>query len=69
MDLAATADLEAKLLQFIAVWNDVAHPFHWTPKSVARVMAEGMPAAAYNWTPACVELYLGTSRSLGAHAG
>ncbi len=69
VDLAATADLEAKLLQFIAVWNDVAHPFHWTPKSVARVMAEGMPAAAYNWTPACVELYLGTSRSLGAHAG
>ncbi len=46
VDFASTADLEAKLLQFIAEWNAVAHPFNWTTKSAANVMAEAVPAAA-----------------------
>jgi putative transposase len=46
VDFAAQADLRAKLLQFIAEWNERAHPVNWTTKSVAKVMAEAMPAAA-----------------------
>jgi transposase len=46
VDFASKADLEAKLLQFIAEWNAVAHPFNWTTKSVAKVMADTVPAAA-----------------------
>jgi transposase len=46
VDFASKADLEAKLLQFIAEWNTVAHPLNWTTKSVAKVMAEAMPTAA-----------------------
>jgi transposase len=46
VDFASTADLEAKLMQFIAEWNTGAHPFNWTTKSVAKVMADGIPAAA-----------------------
>jgi transposase len=46
VDFASKAELEAKLLQFIAEWNDVAHPFNWSTKSVAKVMAEAIPAAA-----------------------
>jgi transposase len=42
VDCASTADLQAKLAQ----WNAVAHPFNWTTKSVARVMADAVPAAA-----------------------
>jgi hypothetical protein len=38
-------DLQAKLRQFIAEWNEVAYPFNWTTKSVATVMADGAPAA------------------------
>lgn len=46
VDFASKADLEAKLLQFMAEWNTVAHPFNWTTKSVAKVMAAAVPAAA-----------------------
>jgi transposase len=46
VDFVSKADLEAKLLQFIAEWNTVAHPFNWTTKSVAKVMAEAVPPAA-----------------------
>jgi hypothetical protein len=46
VDCASTADLEAKLLPFIAEWNAVAHPVNWTTKSVAKVMAAAVPAAA-----------------------
>jgi hypothetical protein len=46
VDAASTADLQAKLMQFIVDWNTVAHPFHWTTKSVAKVMADALPAAA-----------------------
>jgi transposase len=46
VDFASKADLRAKLIQFIAEWNEVAHPFHWTTKSVAKVMADAVPVAA-----------------------
>jgi transposase len=46
VDFASTAELEAKLLQFMAEWNEVAHPFNWPTKSVAKVMADAVPAAA-----------------------
>lgn len=32
--------LQAQLHQFIAEWNQVAHPFHWTTQSFAKVMAK-----------------------------
>jgi hypothetical protein len=34
------ADLETKLLAFIAQWNTTAHPFGWTPKSFAKELAK-----------------------------
>jgi hypothetical protein len=34
------ADLEAKVLAFIAEWNLAAHPFAWKPKSFAKVLAK-----------------------------
>jgi transposase len=46
VDFASTAHLQAKLLQFIAEWNTGAHPFKWTTRSVAKVMAEATPVAA-----------------------
>jgi transposase len=45
-DFASTADLQAKLEQFIAEWNAQAHPFNWTTKSVTKVMADTVPTAA-----------------------
>jgi hypothetical protein len=42
-------DLEAKLLAFIAEWNEVAHPFKWSTKSFDKVLAkaeEELKAAA-----------------------
>jgi hypothetical protein len=27
-------------MAFIGEWNEVAHPFNWTSKSVAKVMAK-----------------------------
>jgi DDE superfamily endonuclease len=46
VDCASLADLQAKLEQFMAEWNAVAHPFNWTTKSVAKVMADVAQAAA-----------------------
>jgi hypothetical protein len=46
VDFASTADLQAKVAQCIAEWNEVAHPFQWTTKSVAKVMAEAVARAA-----------------------
>jgi transposase len=46
VDFASKADLQVKLMQFIAEWNEVAHPFNWTTKSVAKVMADAVPPAA-----------------------
>jgi transposase len=39
VDFADKAELAAKLHQFIGQWNEKAHPFNWTSKSVAKVMA------------------------------
>jgi len=39
-DFASKDDLRAKLMQFIDEYNVHAHPFKWTTKSVAKVMAK-----------------------------
>lgn len=39
-DFASKQDLRAKIEQFIAEWNLHAHPFNWSTKSVAKIMAE-----------------------------
>jgi transposase len=41
VDFASKAELAEKLQQFITQWNEQAHPFNWTGKSVAKVMAKG----------------------------
>jgi len=46
VDCASPAELQAKLELFMAEWNAAAHPFNWTTKSVAKVMADAVPAAA-----------------------
>lgn len=45
-DFADKAELAAKLQQFISQWNEQAHPFNWSKKSVAKVMAKCTSAAA-----------------------
>ncbi len=40
VDFASKAELAERLQQFIAQWNEQAHPFNWTTKSVAKVMAK-----------------------------
>src|SRR5947208_3946222 len=40
VDFASKAELAEKLQQFITQWNEQAHPFNWTKKSVAKVMAK-----------------------------
>ncbi len=45
-DLAA---LTAAILRFIAEWNSVAHPFHWTAQSFEKILAKveaALPPAA-----------------------
>lgn len=37
-NFADLADLEAKILAFIAEWNERAHPFNWTAKSFDKVL-------------------------------
>jgi transposase len=44
-DVASKEHLQAKIGQFIREWNQHAHPFNWSTKSVAKVMAE-VPAIA-----------------------
>ncbi len=39
-DFKSKNDLGTKLHQFIAEWNERAHPFNWSTKSVAKVMAD-----------------------------
>jgi transposase len=39
-DFADKAALAERLRAFIAEWNRVAHPFNWSTKSVAKVMAK-----------------------------
>ena len=44
-DFADLDHLTARLLAFVSEWNEHAHPFNWSSKSVAKVMAacEDMP--------------------------
>ena len=39
-DFASKDDLRVKIDQFIAEWNQRAHPFNWSTKSVAKIMAK-----------------------------
>jgi transposase len=39
-DFADKERLAERLMAFIRQWNEVAHPFRWTSKSVAKVMAK-----------------------------
>jgi transposase len=39
-DFADKAELAQRLKAFIAEWNEVAHPFKWTTKSVTKIMAK-----------------------------
>jgi hypothetical protein len=39
-DFASKEELAERLMAFIREWNEVAHPFNWTSKSVAKVMAK-----------------------------
>jgi transposase len=39
-DFESKADLKAKLESYISEYNEYAHPFNWTSKSVAKVMAK-----------------------------
>lgn len=39
-DFADKAVLAERLQAFIAEWNEVAHPFNWTTKSVTKIMAK-----------------------------
>lgn len=39
-DFADKAELAERLHAFIAEWNEHAHPFNWSTKSVAKVMAK-----------------------------
>jgi transposase len=45
-DFASKDQLRAQLEQFIAEWNQQAHPFNWSTQSVAKVMAEAPAMAA-----------------------
>jgi transposase len=39
-DFPSKAQLAERLIAFISQWNEMAHPFQWTSKSVAKVMAK-----------------------------
>jgi transposase len=39
-DFASKEQLAQRLMAFIREWNEIAHPFNWTSKSVAKVMAK-----------------------------
>jgi transposase len=45
-DFASKEDLRLKIDQFISEWNRHAHPFNWSTKSVAKIMAQGKKKAA-----------------------
>ena len=40
VDFSRKEALTERLVSFIAEWNETAHPFNWTTKSVAKVMAK-----------------------------
>jgi transposase len=39
-DFPSKEHLAERLRAFIREWNEIAHPFNWTSKSVAKVMAK-----------------------------
>jgi hypothetical protein len=39
-NFASLADLATKIESFISEWNEVAHPFDWTPSSFDKVLAK-----------------------------
>ena len=39
-DFASKEQLAERLMAFIREWNEIAHPFNWTSKSVAKVTAK-----------------------------
>src|SRR3954453_16570539 len=39
-NFASKEQLAERLMAFISQWNEIAHPFNWTSKSVAKVMAK-----------------------------
>jgi hypothetical protein len=39
-DFADKAHLAERLHAFVKEWNEYAHPFHWTKKSVTKIMAK-----------------------------
>jgi hypothetical protein len=45
-DFDSKDHLRAKIEQFIQEWNQHAHPFNWSTKSVAKVMADTPAMAA-----------------------
>jgi hypothetical protein len=45
-DFASKNHLRVKLEHFICEWNQPAHPFNWSTKSVTKVMAETPALAA-----------------------
>jgi transposase len=45
-DFESKDHLRAKIDQFIKEWNELAHPFNWSTKSVAKIMAEAPALAA-----------------------
>lgn len=46
VDFQSKQDLQMKIEQFIREWNAHAHPFNWSKKSVAKVMADAPAMAA-----------------------
>jgi len=40
VDLPSKEKLTKGLMAFMDEWNETAHLFHWTTKSVARIMAK-----------------------------
>jgi transposase len=46
IDFESRDHLRAKIQQFIQEWNQHAHPFNWSTKSVAKVMAKAPALAA-----------------------
>ena len=46
VDFTSKDHLHTKLAQFIQEWNQQAHPFNWSTKSVAKVMAAAPALAA-----------------------
>jgi hypothetical protein len=45
-DVASKTVLQIQTEQFIVEWNQGAHPFNWSTKSVAKIMADAPAKAA-----------------------